>query len=239
MTYCTTCFHNIMWFYLKACIKNGGFLFWTISIRKLKFWSHRKNNDMKCNKVSKNIKCQCLAHTFIFPSLFFYSVRITSSTFKGALRNDWGTLRCFSEPTEPNTHQSSKANGIRKISNPWKEAGHCWKMCARASPSASGEQHYLPQAQLDTHSAAFNAPNSVNPARVQQILPSLPHSSQSSSLGDRPCTAPKPRCHGHWQSPSQRQQQSEEGKKHLKYLWSHTFEKAGQLISSQHLTLPL
>lgn len=93
MTHCTVRFHNILWFHLKACIKNGGFLFWTINI--MKFWSHCKSNEMKCNKVSKSIEWEYLAHTFVFPSLFLYSVRITSSTFKHTLRNDWGTLRVW------------------------------------------------------------------------------------------------------------------------------------------------
>lgn len=90
-----------------------------------------------------------------FSIFIFYNVRITSSTFEDILRNDSGTLRCFSEPIEPDTHQSSRANGIRIVSNPWKETGDCWEMCAGASPSAPGEQHYSPQAQLDTHNAAL------------------------------------------------------------------------------------
>lgn len=194
MTHCTVCFHNILWFHLKACIKNCGFLFWTINIRKV--WSHHKSNEMKSNKVRKNIKWEYLVHTFIFLLYFFNSVRITSSTFKDILRNDWGTLRCFSELIEPDTYQSSRANGIRKVSNPWKEAGDCWEMCAGASPSAPGEQHYSCQAQLDTHSAAFKASNSANPARVQHILPSL-----SLLHGWQALHSPNPRCHGHWQSP--------------------------------------
>lgn len=137
---------------------------------------------------------------------------------------------------EANTHQSSRANSIRKVSNPWEEAGHCWEMCAGASPSVPAEQHYSPQAQLGIYSAVFNASNSVNSARVQQILPS-------------PCLTPlnpppwvaglaQPQCQDATATGKATHKGSSTPKKHLKHLWRVTLEKTGQLISSQHLTLP-
>lgn len=193
MTHCTVCFHNIMWFHLKVCIKNCGFLFWTINIRKV--WSHHKSNEMKCNKVSKNIKWYYLAHTSVFPSLFFfYSVWITSSTFKDTLRNDWGTPRCFSEPIEPSTHQSSRANGIRKVSNPWK--------CMQGrlhQPLGSSTTHLKPswivtvqllKPQILETQKEFN--------KYCQAFASLP---AILLHGWQALHSPKPRCHSHCKAP--------------------------------------
>lgn len=108
MTHCTVCFHNILWFHLKACIKNCGFLFRTINIRKI--WSHHKSTEMKCNKVSKDIKWENLAHTFIFPSLFF----IVSGLPLLPWKRYWGTTEVlwdvFQSP-KPTSLAESMASG--------------------------------------------------------------------------------------------------------------------------------